>query len=189
VLTCISFLLHHAFPVIIHNQCSQFELVSPVYFGHNAIWYIPPDQKVDTNAMTKASLGRDSVKKEFTSALMYKLQRKESLKSCVDNTEDTSTSIQLLVNWIVGDGYMPFVNAMLIKHNNAILWDGDKLRKLCVIYRLYSCRIKDTWQLDNATILMITTLKRRRGRVFEITISEGTVKDGSMEPICVSNIR
>jgi hypothetical protein len=75
----ISFILYDAFSVIIHNQYLDFELVSPAYFGHNVIWLKSPDQKVDTDTMIRANFGKSITKKEFTSALIYKLQRKKYL--------------------------------------------------------------------------------------------------------------
>jgi hypothetical protein len=77
-------------------------LTSSVYFVHNAIWIRSTDQKVDANTVARASLGRDVTKDEFSSALIYKLQRKSiesHSQSNADNTfsEGTSTSIQLLI--------------------------------------------------------------------------------------------
>jgi hypothetical protein len=68
------------FSVLIHNQSSDFELISPVYFGHNVIWHVPPNQKVDVNTTTRANFGKESFKLESASALIYKLQRKKSLR-------------------------------------------------------------------------------------------------------------
>jgi hypothetical protein len=96
VLTCISFLFHYVFPVIIYNQCPDFELVSPVYFSSNITWHIPPDRKVDANAMIKAGFAKDLVKEEFASALVYKLQRKKRIESNTYNTFIKDTKIGLL---------------------------------------------------------------------------------------------
>jgi hypothetical protein len=123
-------------PVLVLNQCSDFELVSPVYFGHNTIWHIPLDQKVDANNMTRASFGIDTNKDEFESALMYKLQRKKRFKSNnqsnADNTfaKDTSTTLQLLVIWKSHNKYGYSVRVLLIKHSNTITWNEDTLEKL-----------------------------------------------------------
>jgi hypothetical protein len=182
--------------IIIYNQCSDFELVSPAYFGHNAIWHIPPDQKVDTNTVTRASLGRGIAKNEFASALSYKLQRKKQSESNnqhnADNTftEYTSTSLQLLVIWGYNIRYKnkPSVRALLIKHNNTITWDEDTLEKL---YSMYFALLKDdynteeTWLLDDATVLVTTSKCKDMNRATKITISEGTKEDDSMGPLCV----
>jgi hypothetical protein len=177
-LTFVSFIFHDVFPLIIHNKCSDFELISPTYFGRDVIWYMPPDQKVDTNAMTSASFGRDINKDEFASALIYKLQRKKGPESDnqsgVDDMfiEDTPTSLQLLVIWGYNNEYSFSLRALLIKHSNTITWDEDTLEKLHSMYLalLRNDRIvKDTWLLDDETI------------------SKGTRKDDCMEPLWVSS--
>jgi hypothetical protein len=202
-------------PVIIHNRCSDFELVSPANFVHNTIWYIPPDQKVDANTMIKAIFGRNMFEIEFKIALIYNLQMKKRLESNdqsnADNafTENTSTSIQLLVMWGPSVKYKNgfSVRALLIKHDDAIIWDEDKLKDLHSMHLAQLNKgihvdvsnefkdinfftsngnpfaIEDTWMLDDATVLM-TTLKWNGGSyTFEITISEGTRKHDSMEPL------
>jgi hypothetical protein len=179
----ISFLPYHMNPVIIHDQCSDFELVSPVYFGHNIIWRIPPDQKVDANTATSVSFGRDVTKDESAGALIYKLQRKShksNNQSGMDSTstEDTLTSLQLLVIWKSVNKCIFSARALLIKHSNVITWDKDTLKKLHSMH-LALCKedhiIEDTWLLDDATVL-VTTLKWKKDRD-EITISKGTRKD------------
>jgi phage gp46-like protein len=198
----ISFIFRNVFPAIIHNRCSNFELVSPAYFSHNGIWIRSPDQKVDTNTITSASFGRDETKDKFTSALLYKLQRKKSLESNVSNTstEDTSTSLQLLIMWKSNDWYNFSVRALLVKHSNVIMWNEDTLKKLHSMHRVlldkglsinfgdmlrehYS--IEDTWLLDDSAVLITTTEWEKENRRFEITLSEGTREDDYIEPLCV----
>jgi hypothetical protein len=152
---------------------------------------MPSDQKVDAETMIRASFGRSIFKAEFSSALIYKLQRKKSLESNADNTstKDTSTSLQLLVIWGLNDKYDLCVRALLIKHSNTITWNEDTLKKLHSMH-LSLCRdddvIEDTWLLDDATVLM-TTSKWKVGCIFEIIISDGTRKDDTMEPLWVSS--
>jgi hypothetical protein len=178
--------LYDTHTVLVHNQCSDFELVSPAYFGRNAIWIRSSDQKVDTNAMTRASFGKEIFKDKFASVLIYKLQRKGRLKSNdqsnVDSafTEDSSTSFNRT-------GYS--VRALLIKHGNIIDWNEDTLEKLHSMYHAL-CRddeIEDTWLLDDATVLMTTSKWKKDSHAFEITISEGIRKDDSMGPLWVSS--
>jgi hypothetical protein len=180
--------------VLVHNQCSDFELISPAYFGHNAVWIKPPDQKVGTNAITRSSFGEEMFASAFASALLYKLQRKKhpesNGQSNVDSTftEETSTSLQLLVIWRYNDAYRCCIRVLLIKHSNTITWNEDTLEKLHSMH-LSLCRddgiIEDTWSLDDETVLM-TTSKRGMSRAFEITISEVTRKDDTMAPLWVS---
>jgi hypothetical protein len=182
-------------PVLVHNQSSDFELVSPTYFGRDVIWYTSPDQKVDADAVIRTSFGKDAARKEFTSALIYKLQRKKHLESNANNTstEDTSTSLQLLVIWGPITRYSFSVRALLIKHSITVTWNEDTLE------RLYSMHfallkdndiVKDTWLLDDATRLMTTSEWKGENCAIKITISkisEENIEDTSMAPLWVSS--
>jgi hypothetical protein len=184
------------FPVLVHNQCSDFELVSPAYFGYHVIWLRSPDQKVDANTVIRSSFGNDVAKDKFSCALLYKLQRKMGPKSNdqsnADNisTEGTSTSLQLLVIWKYNVKYKNrfFTRALLISHGNTIIWDEDTLKKLHYMYFALlrdDYNIKDTWLLDDETVLMTTLKWKKDSCTFKITISEGTREDDSMEPLRV----
>jgi hypothetical protein len=218
-------MFHYAFPVLVHNQCSDFELVSPAYFGRNVIWHIPPDQKVTANTMTKTSFGRNIVETEFASALVYKLQRKKrpgsNDQSNADSTsaEDTLINLQLLVIWKSNDECSFSVRALLIKHSNIITWDEGTLEKLhsmylallnkgllidtsavfeeassvvseedsSIVFEADPFVVEDTWLLDDVTVLITASKWKEENREIEITISEGTRKDDSMEPLWVSS--
>jgi hypothetical protein len=156
---------------------------------------MPPDQKVDTNTMTRASFGIDIAKHEFASALIYKLQRKNHLKSNhqsnVNNTsiEDTLTSIQLLVIWGSDNRHNFSARALLIKHSNTMTWDENTLKKLYYMHHTLlgdDHNIKDIWLLDDTTILMTILKWKEENHTFEIIISKRTRKDGSMTPLWVS---
>jgi hypothetical protein len=176
--------------VFIHNQCSGFELISPVYFGHNAIWVRSPDQKVDVNTVAVASLGRGVVKSEFSSALIYKLQRKNTesnSSSNEDNTEDTSTNIQLLIMWGSNNRLKIFLHALLIKHSNEITWDEDKLKKLHAMHHGLLKKgkvVRYTWLLNDVTVLKTVLRWKRKWNRTEIIISE---VDDSKEPLWISS--
>jgi hypothetical protein len=47
--------------------------------------------------------------------------------------------------------------------------------------------IEDTWLLDDVTALTTTSKWEEESRTFEITLSEGTIKDDSREPLWVSS--
>jgi hypothetical protein len=166
-------------------------LVSPVYFGDNVIWLIPPDQKVDANAITNVSFEKDATKDRFASALLYKLQKRRHLESNTDNaaTEGKSTSYQLLVMWGTRNKYKPSARVLLIEHSNAITLDEDILKKLHIMYlpRLMDDKfVRDTWLLDDTTVL-VTTLEWGIYNAFEITISKGGMEYSSMKPLWVSS--
>jgi hypothetical protein len=155
---------------------------------------MPPEQKVDTNAVTRASFRRDAIKNKYASALLYKLQRKKRLESTnqsnMDNTstDDTSTNLQLLVIWGPDNMQDIPVRSLIIKHSNIIIWNEGMLEKLHSIYLALlkkSYHTEDTWLLDDATVLMTTTEWKYVGFVTEITISKGIKEDDSMEPLYV----
>jgi hypothetical protein len=168
-------------------------LVSPVYLGHHVIWIRSPDQKVDANAITKAILGRNIAKDDFTGALIYKVQRKHRKSNNQSGTsskltEDASTGLQLLVIWRYNE-YRLYVRALLIKHSNAIAWNEDTLEKLYSMHLSLlrdKHNIKDTWLLDNETVLTTTSeCKGFWNYATKITISEGTREDDFMKPLWI----
>jgi hypothetical protein len=140
---------------------------------------------VDANTMTSASFRIDINEYRFESALLYKLQRKKGPKSNdqsnVDSTftEDTSTSLQLLVIWKSKSS----VRALLIKHSNTIAWNEDTLEKSRSMHLALlrdNLIVKDIW-------LMTTSKRERASCVFEITVSEGVRENDTMEPLWVSS--
>jgi hypothetical protein len=184
-LTCVSFVLHHTFQIHIDNQCSDFELVSPVYFGHNTIWIRSPDQKVDANAITRASFGQDIANDHFVVVLIYKLQRKRNLESNTDNTskEESQTNFQLLIICEPEIQYEFPARALLIEHSNAITWDEYQLKMLhsmryVLLEKCYPTKNNDVtrkyssieymWLLDDTTALMTTSKLQNDNYVFEI---------------------
>jgi hypothetical protein len=184
-------MLYHTLSILVHNQCSYFELVSPIYFGHNTIWLKFPSQKVDSNTIAEVNFGQNAIKREFLNVLIYKLQRKRSLRSDIGDTftEATSTSLQLLVIWKAYFSSIFYVRALLIKHSSAITWNEDTLEKLHSMYLALlkeNQDIKDTWLLNDTTVLM-TTSEWKTDYTLKITISEETRKDDSMEPLWISS--
>jgi hypothetical protein len=148
---------------------------------------------VNANTVASAILGRGIAKDEFSGALIYKLQRKSiesDSQSNADNTKDTSTSIQLLIMWRSIEKDELFLHALLIKHSNTITWDEDKLKKLHSMHLDLLGNdnvVKDTWLLDDVTVLR-TVLRWKYGRrMTEITISEETREDDSKEPLWISS--
>jgi hypothetical protein len=180
------------FLIYVRNRCSYFELVSPVYFGYNAIWLRPPDQKVDTSAVTKASFGGDVIKRESTGVLIYKLKRKNHIESNdqsdKDNTftKDTSSTLQLLIICRCNDKDVLSARAVFIKHNSTITWSQGELEKL---YSMHSSLcgsapiIQGTWPLDDATVLNTSSVWNDRVHTIEITVYEGTIENDFMETI------
>jgi hypothetical protein len=163
-------------------------LVSPTYFGHNAIWHIPPDQNVVANTMISVSFGKYAAKNEFMAVLIYKLKRKKRLESNMDNTKGTLTGHQLVVIWRFNDRNNFYVNAVLTKHSNIITWDDDRLKSFHSS-NLASYKNNDTVEnvcwLHSGTVLVTISKWNQSERKTEITISEVIRKDGSMELLWV----
>jgi hypothetical protein len=175
----ISFNFYFVSSVAIHNQCSDFELTSPVYFGHHAIWHIPPDQTLDANTITRVGFGIDTNKDTFSSALIYKLQRK--------NHPESDTSLQLLIIWGSNTNCNFSVRVLCIRHTNTITWDEGALKMLHAMYLTLLREddlVQDTWLLDDTTVLM-TTLKWEVGLATEITLSESIYQDDTIAPLWV----
>jgi hypothetical protein len=188
-----SFLFHHLFLVHTNNKCPDFELVPLARFDRDVTWHIPPDQEVNANNVAITSFTQNTFKCGLAGASIYRLQKKK-IGSNVDNThaKNTSTSIQLLVIWGPNYRYEVSVRALLIKHSNTIAWDEDRLE------RLYSTHlsllknghiVKDTWLLDDATVLMTMSKWKEKSHTIKakVTISKGARGDNSMEPLWVSS--
>jgi hypothetical protein len=80
------------------------------------------------------------------------------------------------------------VSVTLIRHNITIILDEDKLKELRSVFLTLPNDgriIVNTWLLDDATVLMTTWTRGEEYRTLEITISEGTRGENSMEPLCI----
>jgi hypothetical protein len=141
---------------------------------------------VDTNTVTKAIFGKNVIKREFTSVLIYRLQRKERLKF---NEDNTSKNPQLLVVWRSDNRYEYSIGVLLTRHDNLITLNEDKLKKLDYpsLTLLRNDRvIRNTWILDDTTVLMTTSKWEQQIRTIKITISKGIKSNSSMMPLWVS---
>jgi hypothetical protein len=148
---------------------------------------------VDVNRTTSADFVNDVLKPESITALTYRLQRKNhnsNNQSDVDNTKDISTDIQLVIIFGSDERHYFCAKTILIKCNDTIAWDKNKLEELYYRHRArYTDNhvIKETWLLDDATVLMTVLKWSAEGRAFEITVFKGTRRDDSIEPLCISS--
>jgi hypothetical protein len=137
---------------------------------------------MDPNTMTNVAFRKDIIGNGFTTALVYKLQKKKHPESNMDNTKENH---YLFITWNVCNSYDFSVNALLITHSNTVTWNEDKLNKLHTTYyalRKHGPIIEHTWRLDDTTAFT-TTLKWQLDLTTEITISERTSKDNSIASI------
>jgi hypothetical protein len=126
--------------ITIHNQYSNLELTSPVYFSNSTVCYVSPSQQANNENTLEASFGIDS-EEISEGALLYRLQRKHATitdnqpSSNATSIKDIATNMYILVAWEIRD-YDDRFYVCLIEFIDDFSWDGDKLWTL---YRKYYC--------------------------------------------------
>jgi hypothetical protein len=181
--------------VTVHNQCSNTELVSPVYFSNGAVCPKISDQQIDIGTAMNASFEINIVQNDFEGALLYKLQMYFDSQYNIDTlttevSRKESTHIHMLVVWKVKDSKL-FVHVALIKHIKEFTWNEDELRNLYnknhSRLKEYSGIISDTWFMNNNMILKTSFRIRGSKGIFEISIfiSEEERADYAVRPLCV----
>jgi hypothetical protein len=182
----ISFEYQPTMKVNIYNQCSDFKLIHLKYFSDDTLWDEDPDKEVD--AGTATSIDFIPFLSTFEGALMYELRR-EDVES---DDQSESTHILFLVAW-KSEGYKKFrIFAHLIEYDGYIDWYTIRLREYYQRYTNQLCTytgpIKNTWLLDNGTMMM-TELEldfTQRDGVLNVTISEG-IRDGrTKKPVWIN---
>jgi hypothetical protein len=170
--------------ITVHNLCPDLELTSPVYSSNGATYCTFPNQHTDTGDTIEASFGIDSKQKDFKCALLYKLQRKYTIRD--DNQPNNSkasienTDMYLLVIWNAEFYYHGYC-ACLIECTDDFTWDEDKLWALYWKYNgqayMNHTSSINTWLMNDGTVI-----KMRRDVTYEsdyklnIIMSEGTGK-------------
>jgi hypothetical protein len=168
--------------VNIYNQCSCFGLIRSEYFDTGVDWKERPNWKIDTGNMMSADL--IPFLSTFGGVLTYELQ------SGYGNfgNQSESTYIRLLVAW-KSESYNQFsVYTHLIKCNEQVKWNETKLEVYYQRYANQLCTytgpIKDTWLIDDGTVLL-TELDldfTQRDGVLNITISKGIKDESTRRP-------
>jgi hypothetical protein len=159
----------------IHNQCSNFDLVSPAYITHDrSECYRTPGHKVYAGDTMKSGFiikSNDVV----DGALIYKLQRRQSHES-TEIGDDISSAAQLLVVWRISEFKKLYADVLLVEHDERLDWNKYKLGKLyrenIDQFKLYPVPVIETWLLDDNTALMTTFKIMDGGQLLNITISE-----------------
>jgi hypothetical protein len=122
----------------VYHQYSDIELVSPVYFCNRGIYNEYPVERTNDSVMMKIdfNFGLDKLPGGI---LMYEVQRERGVMSDrqpnadatpTEVVEDTSKTMRLLVVWEIEHFGEPRVYIVLVKHDNELEWDEDKLAKL-----------------------------------------------------------
>jgi hypothetical protein len=115
--------------LIIHNQCLNVGLVSPIYITGNKIeCHRPPKSKVCAGDRMKSSFTIKSDDKSY-GVLIYKLQEKQKHES-TEISKDTSNNVHLLVVWCILESDELYADVLLVEYDKGFTWNEDKLNKL-----------------------------------------------------------
>jgi hypothetical protein len=115
----VSLALQPEISMAVCNQCTNIELVSPVYFFKDKTCDTQFAHQLIPNSVMAVKLQTGMDQDTLGGALLYHLQKKE----------DTLIGTQLLVIW----GYKSdriYLHAWLIEHESTFDWDRNKLKKL-----------------------------------------------------------
>jgi hypothetical protein len=181
--------------IIIYNQCTKVELVSPVHFSKGAVCPKISGQQIDIGAKMNVIYEINVIQDEFEGALLYKLQRYSDSQyntgtSTAEANKNEIKFIQMFVAWKMKDS-VHFARVALIGHNKDFTWNEDELRKLYdknhSRLKEYDYILSDTWHMDNNMTLKTSFKVRNMKGKFElnISISEEEKDDYAIRPLCV----
>jgi hypothetical protein len=181
--------------VTIHNQCSDIELASPVYFVNSAAYPRLSIQQIDIDTTMRVCFEIYITQEVFEGALLFKLQRYSGIQYNMDTlttetNENETGCAQMLIAWKMKDSKL-FVYAVLVKHVKKFIWNEDKLKRLYYEnhnwFKEYNDTISDTWYMDdNMTLKTSLKLRGMKGNFeLNISISEGERDDYVMRPLYV----
>jgi hypothetical protein len=157
--------------IVIHNQCLNTKLMSPVYFGDGAVCPKLSNQRIDIGAKMNASFKINTIQNEFGGALLFKLQKYADSQynmdaSITETNKSESTHAYMLVIWRMKD-FELFARVVLVEHTKAFTWNEDRLKKLYDRifgwFKEYDDTISDTWLVNNNMVLK-TSFKVRWSR-------------------------
>jgi hypothetical protein len=188
-------ILQATIQVEILNQCSNFELTSPVYFCDGAVCDIPLDQRVVSNTSTETKFRIYFSRFTFQGAIMYEVRATSTPLNeiSIDNrmTEtngNVSTNMRIIVAWKVSRIGKPRLFTILLEHDNSFHWDEKDLRQLLQMYfnRLKTMhgREETTWLMQDGTVLKTTMGVMDKGQYkLQIAISEGVKDEYTTTPV------
>jgi hypothetical protein len=174
-----------AMDVTVHNQYSDIELVSPVYFYNCEMYNEYPVERTDVGAMMKTSFRFGFDQDKPGGILMYEIQRKGNIKSDhqpgTDTTpaeavEDTSKMMRLSMAWKIGRFGELSVHVLLVEHDNGLVLDEDRLALLYdKINEMPSGHNLSRWLICDDIVLVATYKAVQKGDLeLKINISKGT---------------
>jgi hypothetical protein len=170
--------------VNILNQCLNTRLVSPIYFGNDAVRLKLSGKQIDFDAKMKTCSKSNATQDDFEGALLFKLQGYSEWYNMDTLTTETNrneaTHVHMLVACKMKDSE-PFVRVALIEHIDGFTWDEDKLKKLydrnCGWLKKYNDATSYTWFIgDNMTLKTLFKARVLEGK-FELGIVISEEKD------------
>jgi hypothetical protein len=197
VITMLMYTVSFAFQLpacaIIHNQCSNIKLTSPVYFSNGTVFPKLHNQQIDAGTKMKAYFEIEATQNKFVGVLLYKLQRySDQTHTDIFTAKAVTkpTCIQILVTWKMKYP-KSFAYIVLLKNIRGLEWNEEKLKKFYNEnhdrLKRYSNSTSYKWLIDDKTVLKTTFEVNNSKRVPElnICISEEKKDDYVMRPLWV----
>jgi hypothetical protein len=151
----VSFYIQQSFKLIVHNQCLNVGLVSPIYITDDDLeCYRAPDDKVYAGDIMKSGFTINKSLSESNGALICKLQMNQ-LHESAETDEDTSSVTHLLVVWRISEFDELYADVLLVEHDKKL--DKNNLKELhhknCNQFSLCPVPVIETWLLNANTAL------------------------------------
>jgi hypothetical protein len=171
--------------MIIHNQCLNIELVSPIYFGNGVVCPRLSGRQVNIGTTMRVCFEISTTQDDFEGALLYKLQKYSDNQYNIgalvtENNKYDATYVYMLAAWKVVDT-KSFARIVLVEHTKEFTWDEDKLKRLydkhCGWLKEYDHTISDTWLVNDSVTLKTSFEIRVLKGNFELSISISEEKD------------
>jgi hypothetical protein len=196
-LTCIgSLALQRTMIVTIRNQCSNIELISPVYFYNCDLYYEYPVVKADGGVVMKINFRFDLNQDEPRGILMYALQRKSNTRSnCqssidTEDIEETLKMMRLLIVWKIDRSGWPKTDIILVEYDNELVLNEDKLAQLYdKIFDIPPRPRIHNWLMCNTTLEAFKDILREEGLELNMMIYRRAKSIDTMQPLWIDSTR
>jgi ribosomal silencing factor RsfS len=187
--------LQASIEVNIQNQCSNFELTSPIYFCDNAVCDETPNQRVPSKDSTAAKFRVKFSRFMFQGGILYEVRATSTPSDETDANNPTAETnrnapaiIRILAAWRVSRYHEPFVFAMLLEHEDTFTWSERRLKEFfdehSNKFSTTEGRNATTWLMQDGTVLKTVMDVTGRGHYkLEITIAEGTQDQYTTNPL------
>jgi hypothetical protein len=184
--------------IVIHNQCSNTKLISPVYFSDGAVCPKLSDQQIGTGTKAWTGFKIDTIENKFEGALLFKLKRHVESDDQYNTNVSTAeinmnrvTDVYMIVAWEMKNA-KPFAYVVLIEHTKEFVWSEDELKKFYYEnhgwLKEYDDTISDTWIMNNNMILETSFSIRYLKGILELGISvpEEEKSNHTLRPFCIN---